>query len=84
MKNILVEGVPLKDVEAVREALVKQGFDPEIKTMKRAIVTGVTGQDGAYLSKFLLEKGYAVSFRLSLHLSKSNCRRRQENESYGF
>lgn len=60
MKKILVEGVPLKDVDAVRESLIKQGFDPEIKTMKRAIVTGVTGQDGAYLSKFLLEKGYEV------------------------
>ncbi len=28
--------------------------------MKRALITGVTGQDGAYLSKFLLEKGYKV------------------------
>lgn len=28
--------------------------------MKRAIVTGITGQDGAYLSKLLLEKGYKV------------------------
>jgi len=28
--------------------------------MKRALVTGVTGQDGAYLSKLLLEKGYEV------------------------
>jgi GDPmannose 4,6-dehydratase len=28
--------------------------------MKRALITGVTGQDGAYLSKFLLEKGYEV------------------------
>lgn len=27
---------------------------------KRALVTGVTGQDGAYLSEFLLEKGYEV------------------------
>ena len=27
---------------------------------KRAFITGVTGQDGAYLSKFLLEKGYEV------------------------
>lgn len=25
-----------------------------------ALITGVTGQDGAYLSRFLLEKGYAV------------------------
>jgi GDPmannose 4,6-dehydratase len=27
---------------------------------KRAFITGITGQDGAYLSKFLLEKGYEV------------------------
>lgn len=27
---------------------------------KRAFITGVTGQDGAYLSKFLLEQGYEV------------------------
>jgi GDPmannose 4,6-dehydratase len=28
--------------------------------MKTALITGVTGQDGAYLSEFLLKKGYAV------------------------
>ena len=28
--------------------------------MKKALVTGVTGQDGAYLAEFLLEKGYEV------------------------
>ena len=28
--------------------------------MKRALITGITGQDGAYLSEFLLEKGYEV------------------------
>lgn len=28
--------------------------------MKTAIITGVTGQDGAYLTKFLLKKGYSV------------------------
>jgi GDPmannose 4,6-dehydratase len=28
--------------------------------VKKAIVTGVTGQDGAYLAQLLLEKGYAV------------------------
>lgn len=27
---------------------------------KRAIITGITGQDGAYLAGFLLEKGYEV------------------------
>ncbi|HXV27632.1 MAG TPA: GDP-mannose 4,6-dehydratase, partial [bacterium] len=29
-------------------------------TKRRAIVTGVTGQDGSYLAEFLLEKGYEV------------------------
>lgn len=28
--------------------------------MKKALITGVAGQDGAYLSKLLLEKGYKV------------------------
>lgn len=28
--------------------------------MKKAFITGITGQDGAYLSKLLLEKGYEV------------------------
>src|SRR5215472_14107583 len=27
---------------------------------KRALITGVTGQDGSYLAEFLLEKGYKV------------------------
>ena len=28
--------------------------------MKRALITGITGQDGAYLAEFLLGKGYEV------------------------
>ena len=28
--------------------------------MKKALITGVTGQDGAYLARFLLDKGYEV------------------------
>ncbi len=28
--------------------------------MKKAIITGITGQDGAYLAQLLLEKGYTV------------------------
>ncbi len=27
---------------------------------KTALITGVTGQDGAYLSEFLIKKGYIV------------------------
>ena len=30
------------------------------KALKKAIITGITGQDGAYLAEFLLNKGYEV------------------------
>lgn len=41
--------------------------------MKRALVTGILGQDGAYLAKLLLEQGYEVigGYRQSSTLSKS-------------
>ena len=44
---------------------------------KRALVTGVTGQDGAYLAKLLLEKGYRV-FGAIRRTSMSNVARLQE------
>ncbi|MHC4843124.1 MAG: GDP-mannose 4,6-dehydratase, partial [Planctomycetota bacterium] len=28
--------------------------------MKKALITGITGQDGSYLVEFLLDKGYEV------------------------
>ena len=28
--------------------------------MKKALITGITGQDGSYLAEFLLKKGYKV------------------------
>jgi len=28
--------------------------------MKKALITGITGQDGAYLAEFLLKKDYEV------------------------
>ncbi len=37
--------------------------------MKTAIITGITGQDGAYLSKLLLEKNYKV---IGLHRDKKS------------
>ncbi len=45
--------------------------------MKRALITGITGQDGAYLSKFLLSKGYEV-FGLFRRTSNPNFWRLQE------
>ena len=42
--------------------------------MKKALITGITGQDGAYLSKLLLDNGYEVygAFRRTsdLHLNR--------------
>jgi GDPmannose 4,6-dehydratase len=32
----------------------------EVSMSKRALITGITGQDGAYLAEFLLAKGYVV------------------------
>jgi len=32
----------------------------DTQPMKRALITGITGQDGAYLAEFLLSKGYEV------------------------
>lgn len=42
--------------------------------MKRALITGITGQDGSYLAEFLLEKNYRV-FGLVRHDSwyRPNC-----------
>ena len=28
--------------------------------MKKALITGINGQDGGYLAEFLLEKGYVM------------------------
>ena len=28
--------------------------------MKKALITGITGQDGSYLAELLIEKGYIV------------------------
>ena len=30
------------------------------KIVKKALITGITGQDGSYLAELLLEKGYEV------------------------
>ena len=31
-----------------------------MKESKKALITGITGQDGSYLAEFLMKKGYAV------------------------
>src|SRR3954447_5230283 len=32
----------------------------ELRMQKKALITGITGQDGSYLAEFLLAKGYVV------------------------
>jgi GDPmannose 4,6-dehydratase len=32
-----------------------------MKTNMKALICGISGQDGAYLAKLLVEKGYAVT-----------------------
>ena len=41
---------------------------------KRALIAGITGQDGAYLSRFLLEKGYDVYGGVRRHSSLNTWR----------
>lgn len=48
---------------------------------KVALITGVTGQDGAYLSKFLLDKGYVV-VGMKRRTSLINTTRLDENDIY--
>lgn len=43
---------------------------------KSALITGITGQDGAYLSKFLLERGYDVYGLLARRSSNTTWRLR--------
>ena len=40
--------------------LNKSNFQEEISIKKKALITGITGQDGAYLAKLLIDKGYSV------------------------
>jgi len=42
--------------------------------MKKALITGITGQDGSYLAEFLLEKGYQV-YGLIRRTSTTNLQR---------
>lgn len=54
--------------------------------MKKALITGITGQDGAYLSKLLLEKGYAVygAFRRTSDLNLNRLKHLGIDEKINF
>ena len=44
--------------------------------MRKALITGITGQDGSYLAELLLEKGYHVCGMIR-RSSSENCHRIQ-------
>ncbi len=43
--------------------------------MKKAVITGITGQDGSYLAEFLLEKGYEVHGLIRRHSTQNSTER---------
>jgi GDPmannose 4,6-dehydratase len=47
--------------------------------MKKALITGINGQDGSYLSEFLLEKGYEVHGTLKRNSVSENQTSRLDN-----
>ena len=53
-------GISRSSVELLEKALGEKLIKDKQHNMKKALITGVTGQDGSYLSEFLLEKGYEV------------------------
>lgn len=67
---------------------------PETAEVKRALITGITGQDGSYLAELLLDKGYEVhgiirrssSFNTSRidHLYRDRHEVRQRNTYFSF
>ncbi|TKS60319.1 MAG: GDP-mannose 4,6-dehydratase [Nitrospira sp.] len=45
----------------MKEGFYREAMDRAMNTKrKRALITGITGQDGSYLAEFLLSKGYEV------------------------
>lgn len=51
--------VPCEILHSVQDDTLKTKLQT-INNMKKALITGVTGQDGSFLSEFLLSKGYDV------------------------
>ena len=47
-------------VSSGERAIRPAHFESALPMAKKALITGITGQDGAYLSRFLLSKGYEV------------------------
>ena len=56
-----------------------------VGSMKRALITGITGQDGSYLAELLLEKGYEVRgvFRRASYFNTQRIDHLFKNERFG-
>jgi GDP-mannose 4,6 dehydratase len=50
----------MADHQDEKRQKVETPANGEITGAKRALITGITGQDGSYLAELLLEKGYEV------------------------
>ena len=47
-----------KNLETGKKRIIRSAEgESNSMSMKKALITGVTGQDGSYLAEFLLEKG---------------------------
>ena len=46
--------------------------------MKKALISGITGQDGSYLAEFLLQKGYEVHGLSLIHIFRRQVQPRLE------
>ena len=57
--GVRVEGADPVRGWAARDHRVVRG-EPGEGSVKKALITGITGQDGSYLAELLLEKGYEV------------------------
>ena len=59
--KIAVSASELTEMSEIQEGK-RQKVEVEDRTTgrKRALITGITGQDGSYLAELLLEKGYEV------------------------
>ena len=67
--NAEQRNVERRTVNGERKKVDQSGLPPIVAVplsaigkcqMKKALITGITGQDGSYLSELLLEKGYQV------------------------
>jgi GDPmannose 4,6-dehydratase len=58
----------------------------EVQAMKKALITGVTGQDGSYLSEFLLNKDYQVygMVRRTSYFSRGRIEHLNENKNFNL